>query len=81
LARSLAAHLEPGVRHESIAKFDKSTADYSVQIAELDRKGKLDPQTGAELRNLLDRREFTTPCRLAGARELSGAQWMRNGGR
>jgi hypothetical protein len=48
------------VEVEAQREFDKATNDYSDQIAQLDREGKLNQETRAELRNLLDRHEFTT---------------------
>lgn len=48
------------VETEAKREFDKATTDYSAQIQKLDPEGKLDPETGSELRNLLERREFTT---------------------
>jgi hypothetical protein len=48
------------VETEAKREFDKATAEYQAQINELHNRGSLDPETSVELRNLLDRREFTT---------------------
>ncbi|MDA9420930.1 RNaseH domain-containing protein [Bradyrhizobium sp. CCBAU 53380] len=48
------------VESEAQREFDKTAADFAGRIAVLDEEKKLDPQTGIELRNLLQRREFTT---------------------
>jgi hypothetical protein len=48
------------VEAEAQREFERFTTSYSAQIAALDRDGKLDPETGKELRNLLERLEFTT---------------------
>ncbi len=48
------------VENEAQREFDKTAADFAGRIAILDEKNKLDPQTAVELRNLLQRREFTT---------------------
>ncbi|GAB9109921.1 RNaseH domain-containing protein [Bradyrhizobium diazoefficiens] len=48
------------VEIEAQREFDKTAADFAGRIATLDEEKKLDPQTGIELRNLLQRREFTT---------------------
>jgi hypothetical protein len=48
------------VENEAQREFDKTAADFAGRIAILDEKKKLDPQTAVELRNLLQRREFTT---------------------
>ncbi|WP_316158730.1 MULTISPECIES: RNaseH domain-containing protein [unclassified Bradyrhizobium] len=48
------------VENEAQREFDKTAADFTARIAALDEEHKLDPQTAVELRNLLQRREFTT---------------------
>jgi hypothetical protein len=48
------------VETEAQREFDKTAADFAGRIAGLDEEKKLDPQTAVELRNLLERREFTT---------------------
>lgn len=48
------------VEVEAQREFEKFTSSYAAQIAALDKDGKLDPETGRELKNLLDRLEFTT---------------------
>ncbi|MCA6101601.1 RNaseH domain-containing protein [Bradyrhizobium australafricanum] len=48
------------VETEAQREFEKATNEYANEISQLDHEGKLDPQTGAELRSLLTRREFTT---------------------
>lgn len=48
------------VEVEAQREFDKTAADFAGRIAGLDEGRKLDPQTAVELRNLLERREFTT---------------------
>ncbi|RXH29337.1 hypothetical protein XH84_22910 [Bradyrhizobium nanningense] len=48
------------VESEAQREFDKSAAEFAGRIAVLDEEKKLDRQTGIELRNLLERREFTT---------------------
>lgn len=48
------------VENEAQREFDKTAAEFTDRIASLDEEKKLDPQTAVELRNLLQRREFTT---------------------
>lgn len=48
------------VENEAQREFDKTAVDFTARIARLDEEKKLDPQTAIELRNLLQRREFTT---------------------
>jgi hypothetical protein len=48
------------VEAEAQREFEKATVDYSTQIDELKGLGNLDPTTEVELRNLLERHEFTT---------------------
>jgi hypothetical protein len=48
------------VETEAQREFNKATEEYAGQIARLGEDAKHDPQTATELRNLLDRREFTT---------------------
>lgn len=48
------------VENEAQREFDKTAADFAARIASLDEEKKLDPHTAIELRNLLERREFTT---------------------
>lgn len=48
------------VEAEAEGAFEVVTSDYASQIAELKGLGGLDPETEGELRNLLERREFTT---------------------
>lgn len=48
------------VENEAQREFDKTAAEITGRIASLDEEKKLDPETAVELRNLLQRREFTT---------------------
>jgi hypothetical protein len=48
------------VESEAEQAFDAVTVDYASQISELKGLGGLDPETEGELRNLLQKREFTT---------------------
>ncbi len=48
------------VEAEAQREFQRVTVDYSSQIDELNALGHLEATTEGELRNLLDRREFTT---------------------
>jgi hypothetical protein len=48
------------VESEAEREFDLVTVEYASQIEELKGLGSLDPETEGELRNLLQRREFTT---------------------
>ncbi|MBX9679820.1 MAG: RNaseH domain-containing protein [Gemmataceae bacterium] len=48
------------VEAEAKREFDKARKDYDLQIGDLQRAGSLDAETERELRNLLDRHEFTT---------------------
>ncbi len=48
------------VENEAHREFEKTAAEFTGRIAALDEEKKLDPETAVELRNLLQRREFTT---------------------
>ncbi|MCW2361270.1 RNaseH domain-containing protein, partial [Bradyrhizobium elkanii] len=48
------------VENEAQREFDKTAAEFTGRIASLGEEKKLDPETAVELRNLLQRREFTT---------------------
>ncbi|WP_298253202.1 RNaseH domain-containing protein [Bradyrhizobium sp.] len=48
------------VENEAQREFEKTATEFTGKIAALDEQKKLDPETAVELRNLLQRREFTT---------------------